>query len=169
MARVWSDVLNFKSLVAVVILPLVLFYPTRTQRQTPQPAAQPGELLHHVSRVVTTARAGRSVVWKVARPTEVMSWIRPAAVKHRLFKFLPHCFSAFYRAITKLSLPFTVITPLRYTAYLKQPPVRFNCFADSCIFWLINGTICDTDCRGIETVRGSYMEISSTIQNNNTF
>ena len=82
--------------------------------------------------------------------------------------------SVLYRAITKLSLPLAVITPLRYTAYLKQPPVRFNCSAGSHIIWLINGSICDTDClhaRGIETVRTrleSYLEISSTIQNSNT-
>ena len=71
-----------------------------------------------------------------------------------------------------------VITPLTYTAYLGQPPVRFQCTTANArgVFWNINDLTLhgnELEARGIETMTNhalldSNLTISSTVENNNT-
>ena len=82
----------------------------------------------------------------------------------------------YYYHWTSLFSGFAVITPLSYSAYLEQSNVRFNCSASSQILWFIDGYTRSTEYlhdREIKTVCGrtqfeSFLEINSTIQNNNT-
>lgn len=82
----------------------------------------------------------------------------------------------YYYHWTSLFSGFAVITPLSYTAYLEQSNVRFNCSASSQIFWRVDGNTRTTEYlhdREIKTTSSrtrleSFLEINSTIQNNNT-
>ena len=75
-------------------------------------------------------------------------------------------------------LTVAVITPLTYTAYLGQPPVRFQCTTANArsVVWNINDLILQHDeleAQGIETMTNhalleSNLTISSTVGNNNT-
>ena len=75
-------------------------------------------------------------------------------------------------------LTVAVITPLTYTAYLGQPPVRFHCSVTNArsLVWNINDFTLQRDeleARGIEAMTNhalleSNLTISSTVENNNS-
>ena len=75
-------------------------------------------------------------------------------------------------------LTVAVISPLTYTAYLGQPPVRFHCSVANArsVVWNINDLTLqrnELEARGIETMTNhalleSNLTISSTVENNNS-
>ena len=90
--------------------------------------------------------------------------------------------SSYGNCITCASFPPIVafITPLKYTAYLNQTTVGFNCSIPNAtnisFFWHVDGTTRDSgelQARGIKivinrTIHKSSLIISSTVPNNNT-
>ena len=85
--------------------------------------------------------------------------------------FVKHITESFASYIVRAS-----IMPLTYTAYLRQPAVRFYCSATgaSNIVWIINGLLsngANTPGVVIKTdisILKSNLTIASTIENNNT-